>query len=617
MEKTADYVRLIKKAQLGDNESLERLSELAEERLRVDMFRLTLQEDLAQEIVQESLIEMLRVLSDLKEAHRFWPWLYKIAINKMRLHYRTEKRRRTVTASAVAAREGYAGAEQAMAGAMSQELKDIILGAMRGLKPRHRTILTMRCYREMEYSQIAESMGCSEFAAKMLFYRAKRALRKQLSRFGFGRGLLAALVLFGRMTAPAEAAAQVSVSGAVMKVGVAAGVVGFATSTTGIISLAAAGVLTVGAATANLGTGPGKSYAGNGIVSGAQLSEQIAALDEGDEELWCYYPGSADGTVMMRLLRWDSRRNVPYCKWLQNERATYWFDEVRDTVHIRNHRIWRDDFGVWRLPADSAELSGFLSKVEGVVDSMKYYRGGGEGLLLISQGRQGDDIPHAIRHLNVLDEQYFLYGWPAKTRRLDDRDAMHKRGWTYFRIGGRIGDEEISGLGLVPFVDAARDQNGPWVRLRIGDGLDIADNGSEARIYRGGQLSGSYPGGSFFAGLSRPWMGLHTLDTVRRDAAASRIWFETHPGSDGKTVEVVLTRGERQLIFVIDMDKDIIEKIFIESGDRRDGELVFSYLDDVKVVEKEFIRPTWRSSGGRHRQSPGIIWLMNLGDGES
>jgi len=206
MEKTADYVSLVKQAQLGDKESLEKLSELAEERLRVDVFRLTLQEDLAQEIVQESLIEMLRVLSDLKEAHRFWPWLYKIAINKMRLHYRAEKRRRTITASAVAERAVYAGGqppggEQAMTGAMSQELKDIILGAMRRLKPRHRTVLTMRCYREMEYSQIAESMGCSEFAAKMLFYRAKRSLRKQLSRFGFGKGmLLSALVLFGKMT---------------------------------------------------------------------------------------------------------------------------------------------------------------------------------------------------------------------------------------------------------------------------------------------------------------------------------------------------------------------------------------------------------------------------------
>lgn len=612
MEKSAYNVRLIRKAQLGDKDSLERLSELAEERLRVDMYRLTLQEDLAEEIVQESMIEMLRVLSDLEDARRFWPWLYKIAINKMRLHYRLEKRRRTVTASAVAARGDYGGGEQAMAGAMSQELKDIILGAMGGLKPRHRTILTMRCYREMEYSQIAESMGCSEIAAKMLFYRAKRSLRKQLSRFGFGKGLLAALAVFGNMTASSEAAGQLAVSSGIMKVGVSAGVAGFATSTTGIVSLAAAGVLGLGAATATLGPGPDDAY-GGGIISGAQLSEQMAELEEGGEELWCYYPEGVEGAVMTRLLRCDSRRKVPYCKWLQNERAVYWFDESRETVHIRNHRVWREDFSVRRLPGDSADLSEFLSHVEGGVDRMKYYRGGGEGLLIISQGREGEDAPQAIRHFNVLDEQYFLYGWPARTMRLDDRDSMHKRGWTYFRISGRIGDEGISGLGRVPFIYAATRQHGPWVKLRVGERLEIADNGSEGRIYADGELSGSFPGGSFFAGLCRPWTGLHTVDTVRRDAARSRIWFETNAGSDGKTVEVVLRRGDTKLKYSIDMDKDIIEKILIEGGG--EGELVFSYLDDVYGVEREFIGPRWRKSGGRRRQSPGVVWLMNLCDG--
>jgi len=621
MEQTADYVRLVKRAQLGDKESLERLSELAEERLRVDVFRLTLQEDLTQEIVQESLIEMLKVLSNLKDAHKFWPWLYRIAINKMHLHYRTEKRRRTATASAVAARGAYAGSEQAMAGAMSQELKDIILGAMRRLNPRHRTVLTMRCYREMDYSQIAESMGCSEFAAKMLFYRAKRSLRKQLSRFGFGKGmLLGALVLFGKMTAPSEAAAQVSVSAAAMKVGVAAGVAGFATSTTGIVSLAAAGVLTVGATTATLGPGSGQAYPGGGILSGAQLSEQIDPLGEGGEELWCYYPGSAKGAVMMRMLRWDSNRNLLYCKWLQNERATYYFDQDKDTVHITNHRVWRDDLSVWRLPGDSLELSRFLSRVEGGVDRMKYVRRGGKGLLVISQDRQAprgqaDGPPRVIHHMNILDEQYFLYAWSARTKRLDDRDAMHKRGWTYFRVSGRIGDEEITGLGRLPFIDAAREQHGAWLKLKVGDSLEIADNGSEARIYRGGRLSASYPGESFFAGLSRPWMGLHTLDTVRRDAARSQLWFETKPQSDGKTVEVMITRAQTKLNFTIDMYHDIIEKILIKSGRERESELVFSYLEDVAGVEDEFIAPTWRNSSGRYRRSPQMMWLMNLGDG--
>lgn len=616
METTVDHVRLVKRAQLGDKESLEKLTELAEERLRVDVYRLTLQEDLAQEIVQESLFEMFRVLSDLKEAHRFWPWLYRIAINKMRLHYRTEKRRRTVTASAVAEKVAYGSSEQAMAGAISKELKDIVLGAMRRLKPRHRTVLTMRCYREMEYSQIAESMGCSEFAAKMLFYRAKRSLRKQLARFGFGKGLLLpALVLFGKMTARSEAAVHVTVSTAAMKVGVAAGVAGFATSTTGIVSLAAAGILAVGATTVTLGPVGGDVRPGADPVASGRIAEQMGVLGAGNEELWCYYPDSPNGPVMMRLLRWDSRQNSRYCKWLQNEQAMYCFDEGKGTVYIENHRMWREDLSVWRLPTDSPELSEFISRVEGRIDGMRYVRGGGAGLLVISQGRRAGSPSQVTRHFNVLDEQYFLYSWPARAQRLDNRDVMHKRGWTYFRVKGRIGDQAVSGVGRLPFVDAARVQYGAWLKLDLGESLKIGDNGQEARIYEGGGLVASYEGGSFFAGLSRPWMGLHTIDTIRRDAAANRIWFETEPKDKGDAVQVVLTRGETKLSYAVNMDKDIIERIGILGESGQEGELVFSYLDEVGGIEDEFVAPRWKTLRKRHPRGPGVVWLMNLIDG--
>ncbi|MBN2269724.1 MAG: RNA polymerase sigma factor [Sedimentisphaerales bacterium] len=616
MEQTVDHVRLVERAQLGDKECLDRLAELAEERLRVDIFRLTLQEDVAQEIVQESMFEMFRMLDDLKEAHRFWPWLYRIAINKMRLYYRAEKRRRTVTASAVAEKAAYGSSEQAMAGAISTELKDIVLGAMRRLKPRYRTVLTMRCYREMEYSQIAESMGCSEFAARMLFYRAKKSLRKQLSRFGFGKGmLLPALVLFGRITARSEAAASVSVSVAAMKVGIAAGAAGLATSTTGIVSLAVAGALTVGATTVSLGPVVGGVGSGAEFVGSMQVAERMGTLGQGNEELWCYYPDNTNGPVMMRLLRWDSGRNGAYCKWLQNEQATYYYDEAAETVHIENHRIWREDLSVWRLPTDPPELSEFLSRVERRIDGMRYVRGGGTGLLVICEGRRAGSPSQVSRHSNVLDEQYFLYGWSARTKRLDNRDAMHKRGWTYFRVSGGIGEEKISGTGRLPFVDAARAEYGAWLKLDVGDGLKIGDNGEEARIYEGGRFAASYAGGSFFAGLSRPWMGLHTIDTIRRDAAEKRIWFETEPREQGDAAEVVLARGETKLSYAVNLDKDIIERIEILSKDGRKGELLFSYLDEVDGLEDEFAAPVWKSIGGRPRGAPGVLWLMNLADG--
>jgi hypothetical protein len=341
----------------------------------------------------------------------------------------------------------------------------------------------------------------------------------------------------------------------------------------------------------------------------------MGTLGEGNEELWCYYPDNTNGPVMMRLLRWDSRRNSAYCKWLQNEQAMYYYDEAADTVHIENHRIWREDLSVWRLPTDTPELSEFLSRVERRIDGMRYVRGGGTGLLVICEGHQAGSPSQVTRHSNVLEEQYFLYGWSARTKRLDNRDAMHKRGWTYFRVSGGIGEEKISGVGRLPFVDAARAEHGAWLKLDVADGLKIGDNGEEARIYEGGRLVASYAGGSFFAGLYRPWMGLHTIDTIRRDAAKNRIWFETEPKSQGEAVEVVLTRGETKLSYAVNMDKDIINRIEILSKDGRKGELLFSYLDEVDGLEDEFAAPMWKSTGNRYRGAPGVLWLMNLADG--
>jgi len=614
MEKTVDHVRLVKRAKLGDKESLDRLTELAVERLRVDIFRLTLREDLAEDVVQETLFEMLRVLKDLKDAHRFWPWLYKIALNKVRQHYRVEKRRQTVTVSAAEQKDSQRSSEHVMAEAISRELRDIVLGAMRRLKPRQRAILTMRCYREMGYSQIAESMGCSEFAAKMLFYRAKKSLRKQLSRFGFGKSLLPALVLFGKLTARSEAAAvQVTVSAASVKVGAAAGLVGFASSKTGIVSLAAAGVLAVG--TTVISSLP--EHGGAPGASQSVIGSQTGGLRAGVEEYCCYYPQSASGPVMMQLLRWDSREKRSYCQWLQNEQATYYFDKGKDTVYVKNHRMWRDDLSVWRLPTDGPEFREFLSRVEGAIDDSQYVRGRGAGLLVKVRRDEEENHSRVTHHSNVLGEQYFLYNWPTRTQRIDSRDAMHKRGWTYFNISGRIGEDEVTGTGRIPFVDGKRRQFGPWIKLEVGGNSKLVDNGAEARVYdRAGRLAARYKGGSFFAGLGKQWMGLHTIDTVRRDAAREQIWFETELNARKGKAEVVLTRGQAKVTYTIDMDRDVVEKIRFLTGNGVEGELRFSYLDEVGPVSEEYVLPRWRSSERLHRESPGMLWLVKLVNGE-
>jgi DNA-directed RNA polymerase specialized sigma24 family protein len=64
MGKNVDWTRLVKQAQLGDKGASDYLAEAARQRLRTDIYRLTLEHDLTQDIVQESLVEMFKILRD-------------------------------------------------------------------------------------------------------------------------------------------------------------------------------------------------------------------------------------------------------------------------------------------------------------------------------------------------------------------------------------------------------------------------------------------------------------------------------------------------------------------------------------------------------------------------
>jgi hypothetical protein len=199
---------------------------------------------------------------------------------------------------------------------------------------------------------------------------------------------------------------------------------------------------------------------------------------------------------------------------------------------------------------------------------------------------------------------------------VDNRDAMHKRGWTYFRVAGQLDDKKISGIGRIPFVYATSKQHGPWLQLAVGDDLRIVDDGAAACIRgEGGRLVASYEGGSFFGGLAQPWMGLHTIDFVRRDAAEQQIRFDTEHSRGTGNAKVELVCGQVKLIYTIDLETDVVDEItFSEQGDTK-GYLRFTYLQDVDSVSNEFAKPRIGGSRGPRRKGDGPLWIVRLVEG--
>lgn len=136
-----------------------------------------------------------------------------------------------------------------------------------------------------------------------------------------------------------------------------------------------------------------------------------------------------------------------------------------------------------------------------------------------------------------------------------------------------------------------------------------------------GRSTTVYPAGSLFAGLPRPWMGLHTIDTIRRDAAKQRIRFKTDISKDRSHATVTLIHPANQAIvrldYDVDMNTDVVDQIGLRINDRPIGVLTFSYMHELDTTTSEFVAPSRPAElPARVTESPGILWLVSLAQGE-
>jgi RNA polymerase sigma-70 factor (ECF subfamily) len=241
--------QLIRQAQLGDRQSMSDLAQLAEGRLFVYIYRLTLNYDLAQDLLQETLLKMVDSLKDLNHIDRFWSWLFRTALGQVQHHFRDCRQRHMAQMSIFSeerlSEHSLLDRNDGLDYLIRRELSDAIFQAMAKLNLTHRNVLILRCFEQLSYAEIADLLGCKELRARVLFFRAKYLLKKQLSRRGFGKELLlASLVLFGLMTSSTKAASTAgAVTAASLDVGFLAALAGAAGTKLGIAIMTAIAAL--------------------------------------------------------------------------------------------------------------------------------------------------------------------------------------------------------------------------------------------------------------------------------------------------------------------------------------------------------------------------------------
>jgi RNA polymerase sigma-70 factor (ECF subfamily) len=311
MRTNVDQIDLdcLRKAQRGCKESRSLLAQQAKGKVQAFINRMTLDHDLSEDLTQETLLELIRALPrlQLRSEQSFWSWLYRTALGKVQHHFRAQGARRMQQRTMVNSEILETMSAKTRSGPASnlwhKEMVELIMTAIDALNLEYRTVLTLRCLEDQSYAQIAAVLGGSQMRNKLLFYRARTALRSQLARKGLKRSsFLGALTVFAAMTSTSTksasaiipvtaASAEVAVSGALLAVVLSKAfliTIGIVLALTGTAAIVTSVNRSDSSTTAFIPwTGPGQPRFDNNMIFMGYVSlREITASHNPDQDNW-------------------------------------------------------------------------------------------------------------------------------------------------------------------------------------------------------------------------------------------------------------------------------------------------------------------------------------------
>lgn len=138
--------------------------------------RLSSDED-ARDVVQQTLLQLHRARHDFRAGARLRPWLFTIAMNLVREHYRRKGRRReqSLEADPIAEQAVEPGGDE-QAQARSARLR----AALESLPESQREVIELHWFAESPYEEIARIVGASVAAVRVRAHRGYERLREIL-----------------------------------------------------------------------------------------------------------------------------------------------------------------------------------------------------------------------------------------------------------------------------------------------------------------------------------------------------------------------------------------------------------------------------------------------------
>ena len=136
-------------------------------------------EDLAQEV----FLKVFRKLHTFQGDSQFFTWLYRIAVNAATDHIsRASTRRLKLVEDDSALEERNERDDSPLAPLLSAELAGAVRAIVDALPEKFRTVLVLREYEDLSYTEIAEVLGVQMGTVESRLFRARQRVKEALER---------------------------------------------------------------------------------------------------------------------------------------------------------------------------------------------------------------------------------------------------------------------------------------------------------------------------------------------------------------------------------------------------------------------------------------------------
>jgi len=176
----SDEQSLVEAAQNGDQKAFGLLIRQNQRRLMRFVFGLVGSFDVAEDIVQEAFVKAYSAIQTFQTDYAFYPWLATIARNLAYNHIHREEKKESLDSLQ---EKGY-GPQSVDLGPLDRLLDDEaqrgFFQAVAALPTRYRTVVVLRHFENMEYTEIASYLKIPPGTVDSRLYRARQILLESL-----------------------------------------------------------------------------------------------------------------------------------------------------------------------------------------------------------------------------------------------------------------------------------------------------------------------------------------------------------------------------------------------------------------------------------------------------